>query len=201
MERARAKVHAAMAAETPRATATAPSTPERGLATGPIVGACILAAAVGSLALAGDPISTGRVVLALATIAVAALLPSFAARSERAAARVLVLALALSCAVGGIDYRVLAMEAGHAMGCLEHELLVAALPLVAAGWLTRAAGRRVGTIETAAAGAAGALAGQGVLLSACAADESVLHVLAFHVAGVLAAALAGGLVGRALARA
>jgi hypothetical protein len=66
--------------------------------------------------------------------------------------------------------------------------------------MARGRGARLGTLASAAAGAAGALAGQGVLLTTCAADESVLHVLFFHFAGVALATLLGGGLGAVASR-
>ena len=73
----------------------------------------------------------------------------------------------------------------------------AALPLAAMLAFARGPGVRIGSLASAAAGACGALAGQGVLLTSCAADESVMHVLVFHFLGVLLATAGGAVLGAA----
>ena len=168
--------------------------PAIAVAAGIAISSCV------ALALSGSPISTARGALALATIAVAALLPSLAMRSDprgghRGGVGATLLALGLSLAVGLVDYHEVALVSGHAMGCLQAELAIGALPLVAMLALARSR-PHVGAAQTAAVGAAGALAGQAVLLTSCAADESVLHVLFFHVAGVVLAGLYGAGLGR-----
>ena len=110
-------------------------------------------------------------------------------------------ALLLSFLLAFVDYSVVPMIAGHAVGCLSMELMVGALPLVSMLGFARANGPSLGAWQTGAAGACGALAGQGVLLTTCAADESVLHVLAFHVLGVVVATLLGLGLGRVVSRA
>jgi hypothetical protein len=79
--------------------------------------------------------------------------------------------------------------------CVTHELLTAALPLVALVLFRRTGGiSRVGLVGIAAAGA---LAGDAALHVSCSAASSVIHVLVFHVGGVaIAAALTGVLAGR-----
>lgn len=188
LARARASVHAALASA--RGAAPRPSK-VAGLA----VAAAVLVSVALSFAFQGPPISVPRMLLALTTIGVAALLPSFAMRTARDAAIATVSALGLSTLLGLLDYQVLTMESAHALGCMRVELVAAALPVIAMLGVARSSDRRHGAAQVAAAGAAGALAGQGVLLTSCAADASALHVLAFHVAGVAIAALSGGALG------
>lgn len=190
LARTQARVHALMAAE-PRALVLA--SPNAHMNAFAVAGA-VLVSVVVALSLSGPAISASRMVVALATIGVAALLPSLALRSPRSAIGVSGLALSLSMALGWLDYSEYPLIAGHAAGCMEMEMAIAALPLLAMLGLSRSAGTRMSALQTAAAGACGALAGQGVLLTSCAADASVLHVLLYHVAGVaLMAALGGGL--------
>lgn len=187
LRRTRARVHALLAAE-PRSRAAPARSPVAGLA----VAAAVVVSVVVALSLSGPAISVPRVLLAITTVGVAALLPSFAMRSERDAIAATGTALGLSLLLGRLDYTEFPYVAGHTVGCLQVELVVAALPLMAVLAFSRSAGRRLGALQSAATGAAGALAGQGVLLTTCAADESALHVLAFHVAGVALASVIGG---------
>jgi hypothetical protein len=194
LARTRARVHALLASEpsTPR-EAPSPVTP---LA----LAAAVVVSVVAAFSVMGPSISMSRMLLAITTIGVAALLPGFALRSPSRAKLAAGLALALSFVLAFVDYSVMTMIAGHTVGCLRIELVIGALPLFMMVAMSRRADPAHGAWQSAAAGAAGALAGQGVLLTTCAADESVMHVLAFHVAGVAAAALLGGGLGRVVAR-
>ena len=176
-------------------TVPAPS-PMRGLT----VGAAVLVSAVIAFGLSAPSISPYRILIALATIGVAALLPNLALRSERDAIVASSLALGLSMTLGLLDYTEVRLVAGHAISCFSTELAIGALPLVVMLGMARSSTARLGTLASAAGGAAGALAGQGVLLTTCAADESVLHVLFFHVAGVVVATLVGGGLGAVMSR-
>jgi len=179
----------------PPAEVAAPS-PMPGL----LVAASVLVSVVIAFAMSTPAISPYRILLALCTIGVATLLPSLALRSEREAIGAMVGALALSVTLGWLDYTEFPLIGAHAMGCFETEIAIGALPLVAMVGLARSSGVRLGSLASAAAGASGALAGQGVLLTTCAADESVLHVLFYHCAGVVVAALVGGGLGALVAR-
>lgn len=197
LARTRARVHAALAAEPrPAPAAAAERSPMARFA----VGAAVLVSVVLAFSMTGPAISAYRMLLAIATIGVAALLPGLALRSDRDAIRATAGALALSFTLAWLDYTEIPLVAGHAVGCMTTELVIGALPLLSMLALARGAGARAGAFTGAAAGACGALAGQGVLLTTCGADESVLHVLVFHVAGVALAALLGGGLGTALAR-
>ena len=55
--------------------------------------------------------------------------------------------------------------------------------------------RELGVAGSALAAMSGALVGQWLLGSLCEAEQTALHLLLFHVAGVAAAALLGGLAG------
>lgn len=195
LARTQARVRALLATE-PRSEAAPQSTMLPGL----VVAASVLVSVVVAIGLSGPAISAYRVILATTTIGVAALLPSFAMRSARNATLAATAALVLSVTLGWLDFTEFPLVAGHAVGCMYTELAVGALPLLAMVAMSRASGPRLGALQSAAAGACGALAGQGVLLTSCAADESVLHVLVFHVAGVALAMLAGGGLGTLVAR-
>jgi hypothetical protein len=80
--------------------------------------------------------------------------------------------------------------------CLGTELASAAMVL-GAGWLAiRGGGTRPARSALAAAGAAGALAGDAALQVTCGAQAELSHLLAFHVGGVLLAAVAASLLFR-----
>jgi hypothetical protein len=190
LARTQARVRALMAAE-PRMAIDTPHARSSGMT----VAALVLVSVVIGFALNGPAISIERAMIALATIGVAALLPSFALRSPRHAVLATLGALGLSVTLGWLDYNEWPLIEGHTVGCMEIELAIGALPLVAMLAFARGTGARMGSLASAAAGACGALAGQGVLLTSCAADESVLHVLFFHVAGVVVAAAAGAALG------
>lgn len=187
--RTRARIHAALASEPRVAPPPRSQLPGFAIAAGLLISSCV------ALYLFGPSISGTRTVLALATIGVAAILSSLALRSDRHAIGATLGALVLSLGVGLVDYRELALDMGHAIGCLQMELAIGALPLLLMLGVSRSRSD-VGAAQTAAVGAAGALAGQAVLLTSCAADESVLHVLLFHVAGVVLAGLYGAGLGR-----
>jgi hypothetical protein len=81
--------------------------------------------------------------------------------------------------------------------CVAHELLTAALPLVALVLFRRTAG--ISRAALVGIAAAGALVGDAALHVSCSAASSVIHVLVFHVGGVaLAAALTFVIAGRLL---
>jgi hypothetical protein len=194
LARTRARVHALLATDdrSPRDVAS-PISP---LA----LAAAVVVSVVAAFSVMGPSSSISRALLSLTTIGVAALLPGFALRSPSRAKIATAFTLALSFVLAFVDYSVLTMIDGHTVGCLQIEMVIGALPLVAMVAMSRRADPMHGAWQSAAAGAAGALAGQGVLLTTCASDESVMHVLAYHVTGVLAAALLGGGLGRAVAR-
>ncbi|MFO0683457.1 MAG: hypothetical protein U0234_15475 [Sandaracinus sp.] len=184
LARTRARVHAQLAVEPRVVPAARTRAPVLASAAGLLISSCV------ALGLLGPSISASRTVLALATLGVAALLPGLALRSNRHAVGATLGAFVLSLGVGMADYHEVALVPGHAVGCLVFELLVGALPLLVMLGFSRSR-PEVGAVQMAAVGASGALAGQAVLLTQCAADESVLHVLFFHVAGVLLAGLYG----------
>jgi hypothetical protein len=188
LARTQARVRALLASE-PKAE------PASSRSVGMLVGAAVLVSVAIGFAMSGPPLSAMRAIVALATVGVAALLPGMALRSEREAIAGTVGALALSVALAWLDYSEWPMIEGHTIGCMQIELAIGALPLFAMVGFARGTGARLGSLASACAGACGALAGQGVLLTSCAADESVLHVLVFHVAGVVIATVAGALLG------
>jgi len=194
LARTQARVRALLASERGAPDLETTSAPPLSLA------AAVIVSVVAAFSVSPPSISLSRTLLAITTVGVAALLPGYALRSPSRAKRAAALALSLSFVLAFVDYSVIPMIAGHTVGCLRIELVIGALPLVAMLAMSRRADPVHGAWQSAAAGAAGALAGQGVLLTTCAADESVMHVLAFHVAGVAAAALLGGGLGRIVAR-
>lgn len=99
------------------------------------------------------------------------------------------------------------LEPGHALSpriglhCVGFELAFAAAAF-AAGWLwSRAAARALGPATASLVAMTGALIGQALLSLRCPAEHTALHLLAFHVAGVAVATLAGGLAGSLAQRA
>lgn len=93
------------------------------------------------------------------------------------------------------------LEMRTGVECLVSELASAAA-VVGGGWMALRGGTSTLTRRTlAAAAAAGALAGHAALQVACGAHEVRLHLLAFHVGGVLLAAAAASLLWRPRGRA
>jgi hypothetical protein len=78
--------------------------------------------------------------------------------------------------------------------CMLFELAAGALPLVTAMVLVRLARLAPSAASLSASAATGALAGQLAMHAACG-DRHAGHVLAFHLGGVVAAALVGAIVG------
>jgi hypothetical protein len=122
--------------------------------------------------------------------AVALALAAASSRGPRVAvAGAAVTAIAAALAAGGAGP--IAWDEGAR--CLAAELASAAT-VVGAAWLAvRGGGTSPSRTAFAAAAAAGALAGDAGLQVACAAHDSIPHLLAFHVAGVLVAAAAAAL--------
>ena len=133
-------------------------------------------------------------------VLVAATLLAGTAGALRAGALVTLAASAgFALAAGGVPVGLLSTPL-HLGGidCAGTELLAAALPLLAAAWMSR---RRPQPGALATAAAAGALAGQAALHLACSGNHSAVHLWLFHVGGVAAAALAGWMVQGRLAAA
>jgi hypothetical protein len=137
-----------------------------------------------------DWLAAGALALAAAGVA------HLAARSAGAAAGV---ALALSLVFAVVGGGPGPLDAPEGLRCAATELGAAVLPLAAAAALWRADERARWLLPAAAA--SGALAGQAALEVACRAPHAWAHLLAFHAAAVLAAALAGAAISfRAVAR-
>ncbi len=197
MQRARARVHAQLESESATKAASEPE-PEISASSAPgwATGAAVVLVGALGFVLIPHQGSALRYFVAAAAIGVAAMLGAIAARSERDARLATVLALGLSVGLGAVDLRAFAMEMGHAEGCFTTHIVASVLPLAAALWLMVSRRGATGPFHTAAAAACGAIAGQAVLLTACASEESFLHVVFFHVAGVVAAAALGAGSGR-----
>lgn len=90
------------------------------------------------------------------------------------------------------------LHAAVGVKCVIAELISSAIPLAAAVTLLRR-GVSGGAKEIAAAGCAGALAGQALLHLTCPVSTATPHLFVFHTGGVLVAALLGGLLGRVAA--
>jgi hypothetical protein len=199
LQRTRARIHAELdGAKTKKATDPEPevaATSAPGWATG------LAVAVVGAFGFVfiEHEASALRYFVAAAAIGVAAMIGSLAARSDRDARIATLSALALSIGLGAVDLRAFAMELGHAESCFSTHVVACLLPLVAATWLTSSRRGSTSPFHAAAAAACGAVAGQAVLLTACASEESFLHVVFFHVAGVVTAAALGAGSGRLVA--
>jgi hypothetical protein len=83
----------------------------------------------------------------------------------------------------------------HGWGCLRLELALGVGAFVMGAFGARVMARELGVAGSALAAMSGALVGQWLLGSLCEAEQTALHLLLFHVAGVAAAALLGGLAG------
>jgi hypothetical protein len=106
-------------------------------------------------------------------------------------------ACAVSLVVAALASTSLGLFAAVGVHCLALELFTAAWPLAA---LAAAGGLSSSTSgwTTAALASAGALAGQAALHLTCPERSAAPHLLAFHLGGVVLAAVAGWLVPRAL---
>ncbi len=106
-------------------------------------------------------------------------------------------ACAVSLVVAALASGSLGLFAAVGVHCLALELFTAAWPLAA---LAAAGGLSSSTSgwTTAALASAGALAGQGALHLTCPERSATPHLLAFHLGGVVLAAVAGWAVPRAL---
>ena len=101
---------------------------------------------------------------------------------------------ALAAGVPEVSFAAVPAHAGE-LECTVLELIAAALPLAAAAWLFQR-DPRPGALAQAAA--AGALAGQAALHLACPLRANPVHLWAFHVGGIAAAAIVGWAVERRL---
>ena len=80
--------------------------------------------------------------------------------------------------------------------CMMFELMTATAPLALGATLLRLRKIEGAQRVMLASGFAGAVVGQAVLLHACPAQQSLMHLLGFHVVGVLLIAIISGLAGR-----
>jgi hypothetical protein len=125
--------------------------------------------------------------------ALAGLAIVLAALSRRAPRFTLALAVAAAVAAALVAGGPGSLDMGEGVRCLAAELGSAAL-VVGAAWMALRGGTTALTPSTrAAAAAAGALAGDAALQIACRAHEVGPHLLAFHVGGVILAAIAAWL--------
>lgn len=83
----------------------------------------------------------------------------------------------------------------HGWGCLRVELGLGVAAFALGVFGARAMARQLGTAGSALAAMSGALVGQWLLGSVCRAEQTAVHLLLFHVAGVALAALLGGAAG------
>jgi hypothetical protein len=90
------------------------------------------------------------------------------------------------------------LQAGLGVRCLFYELQFGVLAFVAGGLVGRRYLTQYGAWQSALAAMGGALVGQALLHTRCEADGAALHLLLFHVGGVLVATLLGGVAGHLL---
>jgi hypothetical protein len=167
-----------------------PATPPRLLL--PVAAAVgALLAAVAARSHSTDPLD------ALAAIALAAIAIGLAALAPRAGGRVVGAALVVSALAAALEGAVGPLTPLEGVKCVGVELAAAAVPLLAVVAVWRRSGASA-PVRLAAAAAAGALAGQAALALTCHAPDAALHVAAFHLGGVLAAAALGAATGRLL---
>jgi hypothetical protein len=181
LARARAAVHAQMTAISKLAAA--------------LVAGLAVVAFAGVLALAPPivPVPWALIGIVLAISGGATFL-GLSKGSDRSAA----LALATTIAAAAIVTWISGFEAGPARShdCALFELGAAMLPLVGALVFARTSRLRPTALTVASAAACGALAGQLAIQLACP-DRHLDHVLVFHLGAVIAAAIAGALIGGA----
>jgi hypothetical protein len=85
--------------------------------------------------------------------------------------------------------------------CMRFELVFAGIALGTGVLLTRLRGHELGPLRASVVAMTGALAGQAVLRMRCEAPDAALHLLAFHLVGVVLATALGAGAGRLLAKA
>jgi hypothetical protein len=84
--------------------------------------------------------------------------------------------------------------------CMRFELVFAGIALAAGVLFTRLRGHALGPLRASVVAMTGALAGQAVLRVRCEAPDAALHLLAFHLAGVVLATVLGAGAARLFAR-
>jgi hypothetical protein len=84
--------------------------------------------------------------------------------------------------------------------CMRFELGFALVALGAGVLWTRSSGREFGPLRASVVAMTGALTGQALLRIRCEAHDAALHLLAFHLVGVVLATMLGAVAGRLLAK-
>jgi hypothetical protein len=84
--------------------------------------------------------------------------------------------------------------------CMRFELGFALVALAGGVLWTRSSARELGPLRASVVAMTGALAGQAVLRIRCEAHDAALHLLAFHLVGVVIATVLGAVAGRLLAK-
>jgi hypothetical protein len=82
--------------------------------------------------------------------------------------------------------------------CMRFELGFAVIALGAGVLWTRSSGRELGPLRASVLAMTGALIGQALLRIRCEAHDAALHLLAFHLVGVVIATVLGAVAGRLL---
>lgn len=83
------------------------------------------------------------------------------------------------------------LSAGYGLHCMSYELGFGLLAFALGLFASRRAARVLGPVPASLAAMSGALVGQWMLGARCAAEHTALHLLLFHVAGVVLATLLG----------
>ncbi len=128
-----------------------------------------------------SPLGAPWLAAALATLAACGLLALARRRGLLAAALSCAAVLGFALLAGGG-----ALAPAYGVKCVLHELATAALPVVA--WIALRRGRPLSRAVLAGVGAAGALSGAATLHVTCQHAHALVHVLVFHLGGVLLAA-------------
>ena len=110
------------------------------------------------------------------------------------------LALGASVLVTALDWGPGPLEARHGVACLLTEVVVAAAATALTAWVVVRRRSRYPAPALVGTAIAGALTGQGALHLSCPIGTAGVHVLAFHVGGVVLAALMAAVVGKLMAR-
>lgn len=172
---------------------------------GRMAAALTVAVGVASLVIVHGLITPPRLVAALATLGVATWVAARGGRSIASSAQALTIAFAVSVLLGVVEWsHVLGADGllGQPEGCERVIGFAAILPGVAALMAARRRprSRRDAALYVGSAAAAGALAGQAAILTACGSEVGFLHIAGYHVLVTLAVGVMGLLAGSATAR-
>ena len=109
-------------------------------------------------------------------------------------------ALGVSVLLTALDWGPGPLEVRHGVACLLTEVVVAAAAVGPTAWVVVKRRSRYPAPVLVGVAIAGALTGQAALHLSCPSGTAGLHLLAFHVGGVVVAALMAGLVAQGMSR-